>query len=282
MAAKRGTQTQVAKAQKIPEAKLLAYCAMASGALLAAPSAEAAVVYSGVKNLNNPGAVDLDNDGTNDMQFFITNTSFYAGFGTPVNFDLRPLNNNSIVGGDIWVSNMPAGISITSSLPCKQAARHLFSIQLFYPGYRGGGPFFNKQGYIGVKFDIGSSNHYGWIQFKCLGSMSTIIDWAYESTPDTPITTGLAGYGNFSCSLSNNTVTITGYTGTGGFVEIPDTINGMPVVGIGDKAFMNNTSITGITIPGSVTSIGAYAFRGCTGLTSITIPNSVTSIGSYA
>jgi hypothetical protein len=52
MAAKRVTPTQNTKAQKILESKLLAYCAMASGALLAAPPAEAAVVYSGVKNLD--------------------------------------------------------------------------------------------------------------------------------------------------------------------------------------------------------------------------------------
>ena len=43
-----------------------------------------------------------------------------------------------------------------------------------------------------------------------------------------------------------------------------------------------NTEITDLVIPNSVTSIGNRAFRGCSGLTSITIPNSVTSIGSYA
>ena len=40
-----------------------------------------------------------------------------------------------------------------------------------------------------------------------------------------------------------------------------------------------NTEITDLVIPNSVTSIGHYAFKGCAGLTSITIPESVTSIG---
>ena len=43
-----------------------------------------------------------------------------------------------------------------------------------------------------------------------------------------------------------------------------------------------NTEITHLVIPNSVTSIGHNTFSGCSGLTSITIPNSVTSIGSYA
>jgi hypothetical protein len=47
-------------------------------------------------------------------------------------------------------------------------------------------------------------------------------------------------------------------------------------------AFGNCTSLTSITIPGSVTSIGNCAFFGCTGLTSITIENGVDSIGRYA
>ena len=43
-----------------------------------------------------------------------------------------------------------------------------------------------------------------------------------------------------------------------------------------------DTEITNLIIPNSVTSIGNYAFRGCSGLTSVTIPNSVTSIGGGA
>jgi len=51
------------------------------------------------------------------------------------------------------------------------------------------------------------------------------------------------------------------------------------ILAIGDDAFYNCDSLTGITIPDSVTSIGEYAFSYCTSLTGVTIPDSVTSIG---
>jgi hypothetical protein len=68
----------------------------------------------------------------------------------------------------------------------------------------------------------------------------------------------------FNYTTDNGAITITGYTGPGGAVTIPATINGLPVTGIGDYAFIYNTSLTSITIPDSVTSIGVQAFYYCT------------------
>ena len=89
-------------------------------------------------------------------------------------------------------------------------------------------------------------------------------------------------FGDFTYTATAPVASVTGYTGAGGVVTIPETINGLSVTSIGLNAFRNKTSLTSVTIPGSVTSIGSYAFSGCTGLTSVTIPNSVTSIGSEA
>ena len=87
---------------------------------------------------------------------------------------------------------------------------------------------------------------------------------------------------DFNSTINNGEVTITGYTGTGGVVEIPATIGGVAVTQIGNEAFKNVTSITNLTLPSSVTTIGEKAFEGCTQLTSISIPNSVATIGQFA
>ena len=64
--------------------------------------------------------------------------------------------------------------------------------------------------------------------------------------------------------------------------EITNLIIPNSVTSIGNYAFDGCSGLTSVTIPNSVTSIGEEAFLGCSGLTSVTIPNSVTSIGYYA
>jgi hypothetical protein len=71
----------------------------------------------------------------------------------------------------------------------------------------------------------------------------------------------------FNYTISDGAITITGYTGPGGTVAIPDAINGWPVTSIGYAAFQNCASLTNVTIPDSVVLIGDYAFQFCGSLT---------------
>jgi len=88
-------------------------------------------------------------------------------------------------------------------------------------------------------------------------------------------------YGDYGYTTNGGTVTITNYTGSGGAVSIPSTINGLSVTSIGSHAFDSCRTMTSVTIPNSVTNIGNNAFY-WTSLASVTIGNSVTSIGDYA
>jgi len=115
----------------------------------------------------------------------------------------------------------------------------------------------------------------------------------------------------------DDTVNITGYTGSDSVILIPDNIEGKIVAGIGAATFDNCNNLAAITvnsgnsayssvdgvlfdrnqaalikcparksgtytIPGSVISIRDKAFQQCGSLTNITIPSSVTVIGAYA
>ncbi|MEI8342713.1 MAG: leucine-rich repeat domain-containing protein, partial [Verrucomicrobiota bacterium] len=80
--------------------------------------------------------------------------------------------------------------------------------------------------------------------------------------------------------INNNQVTIVGYNGTGGTVNIPDKIGGFPVTKIGDAAFYNITSMSILTIPASVKNLGADAFYGCTGLTEVYFRGNAPTLGN--
>jgi len=92
--------------------------------------------------------------------------------------------------------------------------------------------------------------------------------------------------GDWTYAVSSNQATITGYTGAGGAVTIPSSVNGIPVVVVGadwPPIFGgSSTSVTSITIPNSVTTIGRYAFEECSALTSLIIGDGVTNIEPFA
>ena len=90
------------------------------------------------------------------------------------------------------------------------------------------------------------------------------------------------GQAQFNFTTNDTGITITGYTGSGGNETIPDKITDLPVTRIGGYAFFNQTNLTGITIPHSVTTIDVSAFYFCDGLTNATLGNNTVSIGSWA
>ena len=91
-------------------------------------------------------------------------------------------------------------------------------------------------------------------------------------------------YQFYNFITNNNKITVTGYTGSNAIVFIPDNFYGMPVDNIAANAFSDNSQISSVTIPNTLTDIGETAFYDCLNLTNITIPDSVTNIayGAFA
>ena len=80
-------------------------------------------------------------------------------------------------------------------------------------------------------------------------------------------------------TVGSDGVTITGMSGQPVEVVIPDTIDGKPVIAIGNGAFYGKSAMSRVVIPSTVTSIGSDAFRGCTVLEDIELPSALTTLG---
>ena len=72
--------------------------------------------------------------------------------------------------------------------------------------------------------------------------------------------TGVLAQAQFDYTTNYGSITITGYSGPGGAVAIPDTINDLPVTGIGERAFFART-LTSVTQGNNLSSIGDWAFH---------------------
>ena len=72
-------------------------------------------------------------------------------------------------------------------------------------------------------------------------------------------------------------VVITSYLGKDSLAEIPSSIDGLPVIGIGEGAF-RNSSVEQVVIPAGVKTIDWFAFYGSYRLRSVILPASVHTI----
>ena len=71
---------------------------------------------------------------------------------------------------------------------------------------------------------------------------------------------------------------ITGYDGDVALLTIPATLDGLPVIAIGEHAF-ERANLTAVILPDGLRRIDWFAFYECEELSGMTIPASVTSIG---
>ena len=125
-----------------------------------------------------------------------------------------------------------------------------------------------------------NTNHYTNTEFFAASGYDLCTGWG---TPNgSSLINALAPIVVYAYVTNNGAITITGYTGSGGALTVPNAINGLPVTGIGDDSFTDNINVTSVTIPSSVTNIGNQVFLGCTSLTAITVVTNNPAYSSVA
>ena len=113
-----------------------------------------------------------------------------------------------------------------------------------------------REGYtlVGLYTDVGLTAPYSRTTVPAQNE-TVYAHWEGENKP-----------ADFSFTMTNDGIIITGYKGTSTAVNIPTQIGGKSIVAIADSAFKENQKIISLTIPNSIISIGNDAFSGCTSL----------------
>ena len=234
---------------------------------MAAASAHAEVIYSGVQSLNIAST-------TNGLYLNVVTGAYNTtgGGGTTVpGWDVNPwsgttlsfFNPSSPTGGVYArVNTTTAGVSnLAANTPIGPTT-------LWTSGTAqttGTNPFvFNSQANIvGFRFtnENGGTVHYGWMRIELSGTLAaqprTLVEWAFESTPNTPILAGNTGGpppAYDPCAPFNPTLSI----GANSVNMNLDTAGNLTLSGCGGTAFKAN--YFKFTPPAS----GTYTFDTCT------------------
>ena len=212
------------------ESKIKRYSALAGGLTAIAGVANAQIVYTDI----NPDqlvtgngdmySLDVDNDGTVDFSLSTLVVSTSYTYGGSLNIDLAynagviaPAAGNSMMTTySSGIANVPVGSAIGSSGSFSTSSGFLgysvtYSITggISTTGSFSGGNFINGEGFVGLKFQSGGNTHYGWARVEMLnsGTLLSVKDYAFESTPNTAINAGETASGPVGIAdLENNVV----------------------------------------------------------------------------
>lgn len=117
-----------------------------------------------------------------------------------------------------------------------------------------------------------------------LSALDTNVSAKPEQTPDPqpdPKPEPEPQKSAFTYEVHNGTATLTSYIGQETNVVIPSAIDGYAVTALGDSLFQDS-DVTSVTLPVSVTSIGWFAFFGCGSLQTVSMGEAVSTIGYAA
>ncbi len=183
--------------------RLLAYSAMATAVISGATDVKADIVYVDIPdftlNLGDFGILDLDGDGVIDFGFILDSQgadwTFIQGFGylSALSYG-NPSNQMAGYAGAFlpYASAFASGDLIGPDLNFLSSTYNLAFIASLYSGSTFGAFGDGTDKFIGVKFDIGGTLHYGWMRVNCTVDpvVFTLKDWAYDDEANVPIPAG--------------------------------------------------------------------------------------------
>jgi hypothetical protein len=188
----------------------LSMYALAAGAAgvaaLAAPQAEANVVYHHVNTRISPGSsyfLDLDHNGVADFAF--NNRIALHSMSAVGTFQAGGESSNQIVvSSNGCAAAVAQGTRINSQANFGKVG--LSPDMAFFSSTGGvvknaGCPWTKDEiGYLGLKFSVSGQTHYGWARFKLYwvplkGISAVLTDYAYENQANTGICVGNKGHG---------------------------------------------------------------------------------------
>ena len=188
-------------------------------------AADAQVVYTDINPdltlVDNSYLLDINNDGTNDFSVFqihhshvstFTFSGYTSTFSTSSNkVTITPLNNNEVEAwyGGVWTfpsdywanfNNLGAQIGWGASW-----AADVATLAYYYPNHPFGFWLGVEDKYLGLRIDIGGQWYYGWLRLDVgeIGEFVTVKDYAFEATPNVPISAGDMGISQ-TCDYPSN------------------------------------------------------------------------------
>ena len=193
---KRSLQNLGTKLEKC----LLAYASVAAASgvtmLAATQPASAEIVYRQVNiHVNGLRTIDLNNDGIKDFIFGMNSTSRYGARFLFVQH-AHPIDSIAVTSGSNPVPLHPGNkIGPSGRFVGGSKGLILAVCSVSCPPLSSGAShsWLYSTSFMGVRFSVNGETHYGWIRLKVpniLLSVTEIISYAYETTPDTPIIAG--------------------------------------------------------------------------------------------
>jgi hypothetical protein len=185
---------------------MYALAATAAGVSMLAltPPSEAKVVYTKahiVLHRHQGIKLDLNHDGVPDLALVCAFTAssaigFYSGVFVP---PLSTRNRVNVVRGHIYApSALPAGMKvgspdvfIASGYAARAVGKGSKTVSFFYGNWANSGKGLQNR-YLGVRFAIKKTTHYGWVRMSVSKwpFVATLTGYAYETVPNKPIVTG--------------------------------------------------------------------------------------------